>query len=84
MAGLTGTPVREVTVRDDDEARAARCIGSPTIRVDGFDVEYVEREPAERTAACRYFNTADGWQPLPERALIVRALELGRLHDAGH
>lgn len=82
-AGLAAVPVRELTVRDEDEARAGRCIGSPTVRVDGLDVEYMEREPAERSAACRYFNTPGGWQPLPDRGLIVRALELARERDAG-
>jgi hypothetical protein len=49
--------VQETVIRDDEEAIAARCIASPTIRVDGLDVEYMEREPEERSAGLRYFST---------------------------
>ena len=67
--------VEVVTVRTDEEARAARILGSPTIRVDGRDIEYPENEPEETQPGCRYYNSPAGWQPLPPRGLLVRAIE---------
>ena len=82
-AGLADLPVQESTIRDEEDALKIRCIGSPTIRVDGFDVEYMEREPDERSVGCRYFNTVAGWKPLPEKGMIVRALEAAKRRDSG-
>ena len=72
--GLAGLEVQETIIRDDEEALAAQCIGSPTIRVNDLDIEYMEREPDERSAGVRYFNTAGGWKPVPEKGMLVRAL----------
>jgi hypothetical protein len=82
-AGMPGQPVEETVIRDDEDAIAARCIGSPTIRVDGMDVEYMEREPEERSAGVRYFSTPSGWKPVPERGMLVRAFQAARERDAG-
>lgn len=81
--GLADQPVQESTIRDDEDAIKVRCIGSPTIRVDGFDVEYMEREPDERSAGCRYFNTPAGWKPVPEKGMIVRSLQRAKEREAG-
>ena len=43
-AGIAGEP-RVVNVGDYEQAKALRCFGSPTVRVDGVDVEYGDREP---------------------------------------
>ena len=75
--------VQESVIRADEESIDARCIGSPTIRVDGFDVEYMEREPEERSAGVRYFNTMAGWKPVPEKGMIVRALQRAKEREAG-
>src|SRR3546814_10509091 len=56
-AGVGDVEVQESVIRDDEQAIEARCIGSPTIRVNGLDVEYMEREPDERSPGLRYFNT---------------------------
>ncbi|MBM3140054.1 MAG: hypothetical protein FJZ92_07535 [Chloroflexi bacterium] len=73
-AGVTGVEVKETLIRTEEDAITVKCLGSPTIRVDGFDVEYMEREPEETSAGCRYFNTPAGWKPIPEKGIIVRAL----------
>jgi hypothetical protein len=74
-----------VMVGDYEDAKAKRCFGSPTIRVNGMDVEYGDREPEEFTAGCRYYNTPDGWQPLPRKELVVRGIDtaLRREQSAG-
>lgn len=67
-------PVTYIEVTGPEDAKTKRCLGSPTIRVDGLDVEYGNREPDETTPGCRYYNTPEGWVPLPPKGMIVRAL----------
>ncbi|MBG93062.1 MAG: DUF2703 domain-containing protein [Chloroflexi bacterium] len=74
-AGVSSTTVDETIIRSDEEAIAIKCLGSPTIRINGLDIEYREREPEETTAGVRYYNTPAGWKSIPEKGLIIRALE---------
>ncbi len=73
-AGIAGEP-RIVNVGDYEQAKALRCFGSPTVRVDGVDVEYGDREPEEFSAGCRFYNAPEGWQPLPRKELVMRGIE---------
>lgn len=60
-------------IDDAEQAARERFPGSPTIRVEGADVE----EPGEQPAAlsCRVYRHADGrFSPLPERAAVRAAL----------
>lgn len=74
-AAIADVEVSIRVVRSDDEARDLRCLGSPTIRVDGRDVEYGEREPPETTAGARYYSTPEGWQRMPTQGMIAFALK---------
>jgi hypothetical protein len=80
--GLSDVPVTETVVRTEEDALAAKCLGSPTIRVNGYDVEYQEREPDETSAGCRYFNTPAGWKPIPEKGMLIRALNTAKQREA--
>ena len=61
-------------VFDSEDARAKKFLGSPSIRVDGIDVEYGEREPDEYQAGTRYYNTPEGWKPYPHAKLIANTI----------
>ncbi|MDA0351553.1 MAG: hypothetical protein O3A10_04980 [Chloroflexi bacterium] len=74
-SGLQEVQVEETTIRDDEDAIKIKCLGSPTIRINGFDVEYQEREPDETTAGVRYYNTPAGWKSVPEKGIILRAID---------
>ena len=74
-AGVSSTTIDETIIRSDEEAINIKCLGSPTIRINGLDIEYREREPEETTAGVRYYNTPAGWKSIPEKGLIIRALE---------
>lgn len=81
-SGLSDVEVQETVIRGDEEAIPIKCLGSPTIRVNGFDIEYREREPDETTAGVRYYNTPAGWKSVPEKGLILRALERAKADEA--
>jgi hypothetical protein len=72
--GLGAVDINIIVVASDDEARDLRCLGSPTIRVDGFDIEYGEREPPETTIGERYYSTSEGWGRLPTAGMVSFAI----------
>lgn len=57
-----------------EDAKDKRFLGSPSIRVDGIDVEYGDREPDEYQAGTRYYNTPEGWKPFPHARLIANTI----------
>jgi hypothetical protein len=63
-------------VEVDDPGRAAelRFLGSPTVRVNGHDVEPGADEREEFTFSCRIYRTDGGIVETPEPHWIVEAL----------
>jgi hypothetical protein len=57
-----------------EDARDKKFLGSPSIRVNGIDVEYGDREPDEYQAGTRYYNTPEGWKPFPHARLIANTI----------
>lgn len=76
-SGMADTPV-VTSISDYEVAKAQRFLGSPTVRIDGIDVEYGDREPDEISTGCRYYNSPDGWQPLPRKELVLRGIEMAK------
>jgi len=66
--------VEEVEVRDSDEARRLRFLGSPTIHVDGVDIEPDARSRMDYAMSCRMY----GGSGTPPRELLEAALRRGR------
>jgi hypothetical protein len=64
-AGLDPEQVQLRELRTDGEATDERCVGSPTIRIEGVDVQEPGDEPAALT--CRVYRRRDGRiSPLPD------------------
>lgn len=70
-------PGADVTVRriaGDAEARATRFVGSPTVRVDGHDVEPGADERTDYAMACRLYRSEDGVHGTPPDDWVRDAL----------
>jgi hypothetical protein len=80
-AGTADADVTVVAVEGPEDARAKKSFGTPTVRVDGLDVEYAEREPEEYSAGSRYYATPEGWKPQPSKGMIVRAIVAARARE---
>jgi hypothetical protein len=66
-----GILIREV--RTDSDAERKHFVGSPTIRIDGLDIQPPERQPFGLT--CRVYHRRDGRiSPTPDPADIRDAL----------
>ncbi len=71
---VPGTPIIDVDASDPVNAERLRFPGSPTIRVDGLDVDPTYADPGDYTPRCRLYKTSDGLRGLPERRWIEDAL----------
>lgn len=77
QAGLPAE-VSEIEVRDESAAKMLRFFGSPTIRVNGFDIEADSRSVKDMGFACRRYPGG-----LPSEDMIRAALwEAGAIKDA--
>ena len=64
-----------VEVATDDEAQRLRFIGSPTIRIDGEDIDPEGLGGQQYALTCRVYRRRDGRpSPLPEVELIRERL----------
>jgi len=80
-AEVTDAEVAIVAVEGPEDARAKKSFGTPTVRVNGMDVEYAEREPEEYSNGGRFYATPEGWKPQPARGMIVRALKAAQARE---
>ncbi len=71
--GLSGD-VREVEVRTPEDAERLRFLGSPSVRVDGNDIEPGTESRTEYALSCRLYDDTG----LPPKELLVAALEARR------
>ena len=69
-----GTPIKDVDATDPVVAVRLRFPGSPTIRIDGRDIDPTYIDPRDYTPRCRLYRTSTGLKGLPERRWIEDAL----------
>jgi hypothetical protein len=76
----TTTTIRLVKVQDEADARRLEFPGSPTVRVNGRDVEPPPAEGREVGLQCRVYRMSDGrLRGFPPRDLVrASLLELAR------
>lgn len=70
-----GSTLEDINAGDPAVAARYRFPGSPTVRVDGIDVEPGFEDPRDYTPRCRLYRTSRGLGGRPDPAWIERALE---------
>ena len=70
--------VRWIDVADEDEARRRRFLGSPTVRVNGRDVEPGADERTDYALSCRVYRTESGFAGQPDEEWLRTALRSAR------
>ncbi len=65
--------IEAIQVKDEHEARRIGFLGSPSIQVDGRDIE-VSRRTEKGTFACRVYRTSNGIVGVPPKALLLDAI----------
>ena len=69
-AAQRGVVVEPIEVRSEDEARRLRFLGSPTVQVNGVDVDPDARERTDFALVCRLYRASG----VPDRQLIEAAI----------
>ena len=63
-----------VKVRDSEDAVAKRFLGSPSIRINGKDIEVEENEFTHYSMRCRVYRSGDRYSGVPPKDLLVSAV----------
>lgn len=72
LVGDDRITLRHITTADD--AQAHRFLGSPTVRVDGVDIEPDAAHRDDFGLKCRLYATPDGLRHAPTDAMLAAAL----------
>lgn len=78
LAEQAGAELRMRRVETPEAAQADRFLGSPTVRVDGVDVDPQARQRTDFGLKCRIYRSDQGQTPLPPEQWIRAALERPR------
>lgn len=73
-AGVEDTALALRAVESPAEAVAERFLGSPTVRVDGVDVEPGAEARSDFGLKCRLYSAPDGLVGVPRREWVLAAL----------
>jgi hypothetical protein len=79
VADIVGRVAPDATIEDVDASSVAVAValrfpGSPTVRVDGVDIEPGFVDPGDYTPRCRLYRTATGLTGLPDPRWLEEAL----------
>jgi len=69
-----GTDVELRRVETPEEAARLGFLGSPTVRVDGSDIETAAAERRDFGLKCRLYRTPEGLAGVPPDSLILAAI----------
>ncbi len=70
--------VSDICVIDEASGTRVKFAGSPTIRIDGIDVEPDFVDSGDYTLRCRVYPTSEGLRGVPERAWIEATVAAAR------
>ena len=70
-------------IESPEAAVVERFLGSPTVRVNGVDVEPGAGERDDFGLKCRLYGTAEGLRGTPPEEWVIRALNATRRTDDG-
>lgn len=67
--------IQQVEVPDLETGESVKFPGSPTIRIDGNDIDPTYEDTGDYTPRCRVYMTDTGFKGVPERKWIEEAVE---------
>jgi hypothetical protein len=79
--GGVDAPVLRRRGESDQAARRERFLGSPTVRIDGLDVEPSAAQRSDYALKCRLYGSPDGLRGVPPDEWLLDAL--ARADDRG-
>ena len=67
-------PIELVKVPDLETGERTKFAGSPSIRINGIDIDPTYEDTGDYTPRCRVYFTSAGFKGLPEKAWIENAV----------
>jgi hypothetical protein len=74
LAEETGAELTLRRVETPEQARAEHFLGSPSIRVNGRDIDPDAKQRTDYGLKCRLYRTSDGHRPLPPERWVRDAV----------
>lgn len=71
---LPDIEIEKINVGDDETARVQEFLGSPSIRINGIDVDPTARESKSYGRKCRIYQTDEGILGWPSKKMIRSAI----------
>ena len=79
MSELGGeVKIEVVTVLDNYDAVAKRFLGSPSVRVNGKDLEIEEDASTQYSMRCRIYRTDESQSGIPPKEVLIKAIQTAR------
>jgi hypothetical protein len=66
--------IEVIKVQDHDDAIAKAFLGSPSIRINGRDIELEENELTQYSMRCRVYRSEESYAGVPSKALLLSAI----------
>ncbi len=70
--------IEVVTIADNYDAVARRFLGSPSVRVNGKDLEIEEDSTTTYSMRCRIYRNDENQSGIPPKELLTRAIQAAR------
>ena len=70
----SASPLRKIAVETPEQAAATRFLGSPTVRVNGRDIEPARADEPGGVFSCRLYHTESGRRGVPPVELMQAAV----------
>ena len=67
--------IDDINVPDLESGERVKFAGSPSIRIDGVDIEPGYEDTGDYAPRCRVYPTSAGLRGVPEREWVVAAIE---------
>ena len=74
LAAANGARLDELRIESTEQAERDRFLGSPSVRINGVDVEPGARERTDFGLKCRLYRGPDGQSAVPPREWIEHAV----------
>ncbi len=70
--------IEVVTIADNYDAVARRFLGSPSVRVNGKDLEIEEDSTTTYSMRCRIYRNDENQSGIPPKELLIKAIHAAR------
>ncbi len=73
--------IEKIRVVSEGHANSLEFLGSPTIKIDGRDIDEKAQGQKDFGLKCRVYESEEGFGGVPPREMILNALQRGRYHE---